>query len=217
MMSPKGASPSGSLAEAERMPASTVLATAAEAQPDIPLTLGGFIDALGPRAFVLGILVSVLPCCVPGPPGWSSVFAIPILYLSVQMVLGSAHPWLPAAIRARRLDRDRLVGLIAKARPHLERFERWSRPRGPLWLRAVTRHMALAGIIVLALVLLVPLPWTNFWPGIAIALFSLGMIEEDPLLIAVAAGVGLFAIAVSVIVGGGILLAILYGWQGLAG
>ena len=51
---------------------------------------------------------------LPLPPGTSVFFAIPLMIVSVQMVLGRSSPWFPARIDRRGVKKTELERLIAK-------------------------------------------------------------------------------------------------------
>lgn len=74
------------------------------------------------------ILLFALPNVLPAPPGMSEVLGLPLLYLSVQMMLGRV-PWLPRLIRHRAVPRDRFALPVDTLAPWLARAERLLRPR----------------------------------------------------------------------------------------
>lgn len=150
------------------------------------ISIGELIDGLGERAFGILMLLFALPTILPAPPGMSAVTGMPIVVFSLQLLMGSPHPWLPAFLRRRSILRTDLMNVLTKAEPYLRRVERVTRPRLS-WL-VEGRFERLAGLIVflLSIVLILPIFMGNIFPSIAIALIALAIMERDG--IAVIAG-----------------------------
>jgi hypothetical protein len=162
------------------------------------LTLGEIVarvegeGGLGPVLFVL-----TLPVLLPLPPGVSMVLALPLLVVSGQIITGRKLLWLPKALAHRSVKRPALVKLLRRVLPLLERLEKMSRPRlGFLTGRIGTRAVGVACTLV-ALVLVLPIPFANLFPALALGVFSLALTRKDGLM--VLAGFGLLALAVAVI------------------
>src|SRR6185503_4378980 len=66
---------------------------------------------------------------LPLPPGTSVFFAIPLMIVSAQMVLGRSSPWFPARIDRRGVRKTELERLIAKIHGVEARIERVLKPR----------------------------------------------------------------------------------------
>lgn len=156
---------------------------------------GDLLARLGERGFgfvyvVFGMLAAVLPA------GLCSLMAVPILLFAGQQVLQRARPVLPARFDARKISADALSAGLARREAWFRHMERIARPRLP-WL-AGTGSYRLAALFcgILALVILVPGPFTNVPPGMAIALFGFAMAERDGLLMLAAFMVAVLAFAV---------------------
>jgi hypothetical protein len=142
---------------------------------------------------------------LPLPPGTSVFFAIPLLIVSAQMVLGRASPWFPARIDRRGVRKTELERLIAKIQGFEMRIERVLKPR----LASLTGPTAtrLIGIVcfLLALLAAVPIPLFHIAPAAAILLFGLALIYRDGALVIAAAVAAVLSIAVNVLlVGSGV-------------
>jgi len=149
-------------------------------------------DGPGPVLFVL-----TLPVLLPLPPGVSMVLALPLLLVAPQIVFGRREVWLPKALMRRMIKRPALVKLIRRVLPPLERVEKVVRPR----LRFLTGRFgaSIVGIActLIALVLVLPIPFANLVPALAMGAFSIGLTRKDGLF--VLAGYGLIAVAVGMI------------------
>jgi hypothetical protein len=147
---------------------------------------------LGPVLFVL-----TLPVLLPLPPGVSMVLALPLLVVSAQIVAGRQRLWLPKALARQALKRTTLVKLLRRILPVLAGLESMTRPR-LTWLtgRVGSRIVGVVCTLV-ALVLVLPIPFANLVPALALGVFALALTRKDGLL--VLAGFGLLVAAVAVI------------------
>lgn len=160
--------------------ASTLLRRLAAAAPE-RVSLGAVAAALEDRGVGIAVLCLALPNALPGPslPGISALFALPIVWLGVQLARGRDHPEFPRWLCARSVERRRLVGLVARTVPIIDRIERWLRPR-PGWLtRRSGRRLQGSALVLYGLVLAMPIPLGNLPIAAAISVLALGLIERD--------------------------------------
>jgi hypothetical protein len=149
-------------------------------------------DGPGPVLFAL-----TLPVMVPMPPGVSMVLALPLLVVAPQIMLGRRELWMPKALARQTVTRKDLAKLLHRVLPTVERFEKLVHPRLTfLTGRVGTRLVGLACTLI-ALVLVLPIPFANLVPGIAMGVFALGLTRRDGLLIL--AGYGLIVVAALVV------------------
>jgi hypothetical protein len=125
------------------------------------------------------------------------VVALPLLIVAPQIVLERRRLWLPKMLTNRAFERRELVKAIGRVMPWLKRFERLVHPRLQ-WLtgRIGTRFVGVACTLV-ALVLVLPIPFASLVPSIAMSVFALGLTRKDGLLIL--GGYALIALAIAVI------------------
>ena len=98
--------------------ASEVLEEAISNQTSDKVSMGELMHALNERGFGLLMLILVLPNCVPIPipPGGSTIFSIPLLFLAIQMLIGRDSPWLPNWLSNRKIERKTLAAAFQKPR-----------------------------------------------------------------------------------------------------
>lgn len=149
-------------------------------------------DGPGPLLFVL-----TLPILLPLPPGVSMVLALPLLLVAPQIVIGRRKIWLPKALSRRTIKRRPLITLIKRILPPLDRVERIVRPRLRFLTGRVGASIVGVACTLIAVVLVLPIPFANLVPALALGAFSIGLTRKDGLF--VLAGYGLIAVAVGVI------------------
>ncbi|MEZ5994894.1 MAG: exopolysaccharide biosynthesis protein [Hyphomonadaceae bacterium] len=161
---------------------SALLEDLVEAFPDDTVSVGDLIDRLDSRAHGMLLLVLSLPMCVPNVPGISTIFGALMLAPAVQLVLGSRRLWLPRRARAWRVPCSALRRTFSVAIPPLKRVEYLIRPR---W--AMLTHFPLTILIglqtlLMAVILILPIPFANWPPGMTVAITSLALLQRDGLL-----------------------------------
>jgi len=144
--------------------------------------------------------------CLPLPPGTSAFFALPILIVSAQMVVGRASPWFPRKLDKRGVTKQELQRLVSKIGWLEARVERIFKPRlGTLTGPAATRVIG-AICFLLALVAAIPVPLFHVAPAGAIVLFGLALIYRDGALVIAAAVAAVLSIVIdALIIGSGVV------------
>ena len=149
-------------------------------------------DGPGPVLFAL-----TLPVMVPMPPGVSMVLALPLLMVAPQIVLGRRKLWMPKFLSRQTVKREELVKLLHRVLPTLQKFEKLVHPRLTFLTGSMGARMVGVACTLIALVLVLPIPFANLVPSVAMGVFALGLTRRDGLL--VLAGYGLIVVAAMVI------------------
>ena len=136
------------------------------------------LAAMGHRALIVLILLFALPNAVPVPPGTSAVLGLPLLFLTVELMLG-LEPWLPAAIAGWSLSREELFTLMKRLRPWLRWMEGSMQPRLSGLVHPLSVRLIGALSVLLAIILLLPIPFGNMLPAAAICILALGLLRHD--------------------------------------
>jgi hypothetical protein len=182
---------------------SDVLASLAQDTQRTRISIGDLLAALGDRALGALLFVFAFPNVLPTPPGTSSILGIPLVVLAAQLAFGRT-PWLPGVIARRSMSHPDFVALVGRIGPWLARAERLLRPR--LTALALPPMEYAVGVVclVLALVVMLPLPLGNVLPALAISLLALGILERDGLWVLA----GLVAAAASAALVSGVVYAL---------
>jgi len=168
------------------------------------ISIADIRDGMGDRAFGALMLVFALPNALPvNAPGVSTVLGAPLLFLAAQLILGFKKPWLPAFVMRRSLRRESFAHAMALGVPWVRRLEKVLKPR--LQLLASSWAERAVGLVcaVLAIVLMLPIPFANMPPAVAICVMAMALLERDGLatLAGLALAAGALSIASGVILG----------------
>ncbi|MGR3466360.1 MAG: exopolysaccharide biosynthesis protein, partial [Shimia sp.] len=195
----------------EPVATSARLAQLAEAARGEDVTLAWVLAQLNERAFGLFLLILALPCCIPFLYGIPQVVALPLMFVSLQLLAGRAFPWLPARLGARRVSADALSALSDRAGPWLRRIETLSRPRLTTLTTAPADRLVGAALVLFSASILLPVPLTNTVPGAAVVIVALGLLQRDGVLVIGGALLGTAWIA-SLVFAGASLVSLIVGW-----
>ena len=159
------------------------------------VSIGELFDRLGPEGLGLALLLLTLPTLIPIPGPVGMTFGMIIAFVSLQVMVGARSLWLPPVLRRRTLPGAALRGMIAQALPWLACAERWLE-EGPLSALADRRaRVALAfPLLFLAVAIMLPIPFGNVAPALALIAFSLGIMARDGAAILIALIMGLAAL-----------------------
>lgn len=136
--------------------------------------------AMGDRAFGAMMFVFAAPNTLPvNAPGVSVVLGLPLLFLSLQLTLGFSVPWLPQRLVQATVTRERFARVMNFVVPWIRRAERLSRPRWPLLATGLAERLIGLVCVVLSVVLILPVPFGNMGPGIALCILSFALLERD--------------------------------------
>jgi hypothetical protein len=179
----------------ERKRLATILEEVAADTSRDRISITDLMQSMEGRAMGALLLIFAVPNALPAPPGTSGILGLPLLYLSVQMMLGRL-PWLPRIIASRSLARKDFATLVDRIVPWLDRADRLMAPRLQ-WLCGAGAQQLLGLVcLVLALVLFLPIPLGNMLPAFAICLIALGVLERDGLWIVLGLIVGVLSVII---------------------
>lgn len=144
------------------------------------VSLGDLADAAGERGFGLVFILFALPTIVPIlPPGTAAAVGLVFMLLGIQMLIGHRKPWLPRSWRSRPVSPKLRKLTLEKAVPLLSKLSRWSRPRWMLVSNAVGMRWAALCAVAMGLVMLLPLPFMNTLPALAVLCIGIGLLNQD--------------------------------------
>lgn len=161
------------------------------------LCMGEIVEAFGDRAFGSVMFFFALINLLPWPPGGTTLTGAPLLLLSMELAWGRDSLWIPRWAERVSVNRATFRKLSGRLARPIRWSERLARPR--LYFLTGGFGQGLIGLacLFLSAVLVLPIFGGNLIPAVAIALFSLGVMQRDGL--AVLLGWLTTAIAVAIL------------------
>jgi len=166
------------------------------------MKISELLDLLGERAFGAGILAFAVPSLIPGA---SAIFAIPLFFITAQLMIGRPTMWLPRSVTQRSVPWTGLRKGLQRATEIVARAERLMKPRLDILCTPFAERLTGIACFVLPLILFLPIPLANFPPALALILFALGLAEQDGLAVAIGWFLSLVTLAIALGVGYGII------------
>ena len=167
---------------ARRLPVSALLEQLRQDVPESRVTFGWLTDYLCAHSPEVPILFLSLVGVVPGI---SLPVAVLLALLGITLMFQRPQRPLPAFIAAQHLPSAHLVNAIDRTVPLFQWCERFTRARAGS-LADLMRPIAGAAVLLLSLTMLVPLPFTNVIPSLAIGFIAFASIQADGVLFAAA-------------------------------
>lgn len=146
------------------------------------LTLARVVELFGPKGHVLLILFLNLPFCQPIPiPGVSTALGLCMMLVAYFMIIDKP-PWIPQRLAKINIDKKFLTQISKRLEWLMKRLEKMIKQRGRVYFQQPSTRVT-TGILLLMhaflLSLPLPIPFSNFFPALALLLLSLGTLEED--------------------------------------
>lgn len=154
------------------------------AVPDVfstpEITIGELKKAFSGRTYGILLLVLALPNLIPVPaPGLSAVLGAPLVLFTFQLILGVQTPWFPNFIARRTMKRNDVKRVCARIAPYIQRLELVFTPRLQFLVHPPADRIIACVCLILSLMIMMPIPFGNALPALAICLFALGILQSD--------------------------------------
>jgi hypothetical protein len=154
------------------------------------------LDQFGQRGFGALMLLLALPNLIFLPPGTSTLLGAPLILIAAQLALGRKSVWLPRGVRRWSLERSVFARVVERVGPYLRRAEGLLAPRLQFVLGPIGTRLIGTGSVLLGILLALPIPFANFFSGLAMTCFALALLQRD----GVAAALGWVCTIVSAVV-----------------
>ncbi|MCX7868580.1 MAG: exopolysaccharide biosynthesis protein [Terrimicrobiaceae bacterium] len=144
------------------------------------ITLEGVFRGVGDKAFGVLLAILSLPSALPLPAaGYSTPFGILLAILSLQMITFRETPALPQFAMRHKFSHERARKFFHAAIGFLRRIEWLIHPRMQ-WIGRPAGRAALGWLtLVMAGLMILPIPMTNTFPAMVIFLIGVGLTEDD--------------------------------------
>lgn len=166
------------------------------------------------RGHGMAMLVLSLPMLLPiTPPGVSAVVGLPTVFVAMQLILRQPHVWLPGFLRRRSIETEKMRPVIEKTLPYIARVEKLLKPRLSVLTEAISEPLIGVAVLLFALLLVLPIPFTNIPLGLSIALLSMGLITRDGVAVLLGSTIGV-STAIFMFTFGWSAIRVVLGWIG---
>ena len=135
----------------------------------------------GPILAILALFVIIFGF-IPLLP---ALFGLIIIFISIQMLIGNEHPWLPNKLKNLKISKDKLTYCIKFARPYTKKLERMLHMRYIFLFNRVSEIITAITCLTLACAMIIVgfIPMLPAAFSVPIFLFGIGYTVQDGLLI----------------------------------
>ena len=186
---------------ANNHPLQNILKTAADEASGDKVSFGDLLDlwedrTFGPIFTILGLLIVLPPLgAIPGLP---LVIGMVLVLFAFQMMVGSAHVWVPETVEKLSVSKKKVRKADKKAKGVFQQIDSWLTDR-LTWVVSQPARQIAAGVVMMLGLTLIPLemvPFAVAVPGLAITMIGLAIFARDGLLMLLALGFSLAAFGV---------------------
>lgn len=157
------------------------------------IEVGHLIQQFQRRSFGGVLLMLAILALVPG----ISIFAgMAMTVPAYQLLMGLPAPVFPSSIRKRHVSVSGLKRWGPKIISWVETLEKLVQFRWPVLTNVAARRIMGLTILLLAIVVTIPFPFSNFPPSVAIICFALGLLERDGLMVVIGSVIGIIAFTI---------------------
>ncbi len=155
------------------------------------------VDAMQAIGFGLAMMIFAFGIIIPLPPPFPSIIAFPLVIFSCQMMLGYSSPKLPKRFSNLSVKRSVVATLVKKSSPYIRKVEIILKPR----LLFMTTHKSerIIGFftMIFSSFIVMPMPLSNFIPGLGILIISFGLLQKDGLAVICGILIGVIGMIIS--------------------
>lgn len=163
------------------------------------VAVGDIINSMESIGFGLALMFFSLGIIIPLPPPFPSIISLPLVVFSAQMMIGMNSPKLPNWLAKKEVKRSVLAMMVQKSSPYLRKVEKILKPRLTFMNHIVAERVVGFFLLVFSSFILVPLPLSNFIPGLGILITSFGLMGKDGLVMILGITVGFAGMFISVL------------------
>ncbi|HEY2259263.1 MAG TPA: exopolysaccharide biosynthesis protein [Solirubrobacteraceae bacterium] len=168
-------------------------------------TLGSLVELFGKKSFAVIFLFLLGLPALPLPTGGAThVLEIIAMLLSLQLIAGRQEVWLPERWLRIELAGEKQQKFVNGLLKVIRWFERWTRPR----LRGAFEHRVSSSVFGLLILLLSiaafvapPFSGLDTLPALGGVVVSLAVLVEDIAMVILGLAIGVFGVALEIVVG----------------
>jgi hypothetical protein len=162
------------------------------------VAINDVINAMDSVGFGLVMMIFAFAIIIPTPPPFPSIISTPLVVFSYQMFIGYSSPRLPKKLINLSVKRSVLAMLVQKSSSLIRKIERFLKPRYTFMTKPMAERITGFFMLFFSSFILLPMPLSNYIPGLGILIASFGMLSKDGLVIILGIVVGCIGVAISV-------------------
>lgn len=165
--------------------ASETVAKFAKKTKDGNTSIAEILSEFHENSFAIIMIFFSLPIAIPlpYPPGFTTLFGIPLILLSLQMILGFESVKFPQALAQKQINNSTLIMMSEKFTPILVTLEKYLKKRYEFASSVLAERIVGIVSLICAISIAIPLPLTNSIPAWGITIMSLGLLRRDGLVL----------------------------------
>ena len=161
------------------------------------LKISEIFKHLGSKGFGIILVFLSLPSALPVPaPGYSTPFGIAIVLIAFQILIGKDAFKTPKFIQNIEFQPKLAQKVLVFAIRSLKKIEPFIKPRLLKFQSKQMRPLIAINLILLAILMILPIPLTNTLPAIVICLLGISICECDGLLTLISIILSLFSLVI---------------------
>ena len=165
------------------------------------LTVDEVLTVLGrPTLLSLILLLAVLTIVLDFIPGITYLLGIPLVWFSIQFAIGRLTPWLPGKVKHATVSSAKLAPVLTNTTRIFELLENIAGPRYTAFAERPYALLTSFLMVALSLFIMLPVPFGDIFPAIALIFLALGQLEFDGALIAIGQMLGLVTLGALTVV-----------------
>lgn len=185
------------MADQSKVIATQVLEDVVNQSSSDRVLVNDLVVAMDSVGFGLAIMIFSFAIIIPLPPPFPSIISIPLVIFSVQMIVGYPAPKLPKRFANLSVKRSVLAMLIQRSSPYIRKVEKILKPRLSFMFHSAVERIIGVFIFIFSSFVLLPMPLSNFIPGLGALVISFGLLGKDGLVTILGIIIGLAGIAIS--------------------
>jgi len=162
------------------------------------VAINDVINAMDTVGFGLVMMIFAFGIIIPTPPPFPSIISTPLVIFSYQMFIGYSSPRLPKKFINLSVKRSVLAMLVQKSSSLIRKIERFLKPRYRFMNNPLAEKITGFFMLLFSSFIALPMPLSNYIPGLGILIASFGMLSKDGLVVILGIIVGCLGIAISI-------------------
>lgn len=150
------------------------------------VSAGELLDALGSNGHyaLLVVIAAIATSPLSGIPGLTAISGLLIALISGERLIARRDVYLPGALKRRGIDKDRVHDAIEKAKPWIERVDRFTRRRLSFLFRPPMLQLMLSVCVLSGLTMpfMEIVPFTGSILAAGVLIISTALVTKDGLI-----------------------------------